>query len=39
MPEFMAFLRNVHEQARGDSLCWEAAELDLEDMFLNVPMN
>ena len=37
MPEFMPFLRHVHSQSKQDPAAWEAAELDLEDMYLNIP--
>ena len=37
MPEFMPFLHHVHSQSKQDGTAWEAAELDLEDMYLNIP--
>ena len=37
MPEFMPFLRHVHSQSKHDSSTREATELDLEDMYFNIP--
>ena len=37
MPGFMPFLRHVHSQSKQDCAAWEAAEWDLEDLYLNIP--